>query len=143
MDHIVTFEGSAYRAIYSDKVQCTATYLRQLFNEGEYWYRATVENEFELDYPYEEPVDPTSDLPSGTISQIVIYHIRHQFFVRVHQLLLPYGEVDRFGRPRLGGYEEPDPKDLIEDAVWYTLPPRKVPKFVRRREAGWGLLRGE
>ena len=47
--------------------------------------------------------------------------------------LLPDGEVDRWGRPRLGGYGEPDPKDLIEDEVWYSLRPRRVPKSFRRR----------
>src|SRR3712207_5329190 len=100
MGEIITFYGEAFYAVYSETRRVSPEQLRQIFNEGEYWWRAEVEHEFELEYPYQEPASDAVNQPPGTVSQEVIYHIQRQFYVRVHQLLLPYDEYDDWGRPR-------------------------------------------
>lgn len=138
---IVTFFSSVpFHATYTGKLEVAPSNLRQLYNDGQYYWRATVvlppatKPEFETECVYEADASEAVDQPPGTLSQIMVYHVKRAFFVRVHQLMLPDSETDEWERPLLGGPRgEPDPKDLIEDETWYTLIPEKVPKFIRRK----------
>ena len=112
----------------------TANDLRDRFNQGYYWDRAEIEHEFEQAIEYEELASEDVDHPSGTLSQIIIYHAEQQFVAQVHQYLLPGDERDDLGRPLLGGSAGmPDPKELIEDAVYYRIrafmSPRRRPRW--------------
>ena len=112
----------------------TANELRDRFNAGYYWDRAEIEHEFEQSIEYEALPAQDTDLPSGTLSQIIIYHAEQQFVAEVHQYLLPGDGRDSLGRPLLGGSGMPDPKELIEELddhrVYFILPrPRRRPRW--------------
>ncbi len=140
MEDTVIFYGQTYLARYRKKRSATAEVIQDLFNDHEYWWRAAIEREFQLDVVYQDEASGANNQPPGTVSEIVVYHMDRSFFVRVHQYVLPYGEVDQWGRPRLGGKRnEPDPKEIIfEDGIWYWLSElRNVPKGIRtRRQLG-------
>ncbi len=109
-------------------MRVTPQQLRKRFNEGYYWERA-IEREFEQEIVYEELASEDANQPSGTLSQEIIYHKNGEFVARVHQYLLPGDERDVLGRPMLGGSGMPDPKDLIENSVWYSTGPHRRPLF--------------
>lgn len=136
MEDTVAFYGETYVATYSEKLGKSAAFVQDLFNENEYWWRATVEGEFQTDIVYQDEPTESNLQPVGTVSEIVVYHKERSFFARVHQYVLPFGEVDVWGRPKLGGRRnEPDPKDLIFDnGIWYWVQDAiKVPKSIRTR----------
>ena len=100
---------------YDEQVIVSPPTIRRHFNDGLYWIRAELNHEFEQEVVYEEPVAPGHHQPEGTLSQEVIYHDRNDFVARVHQYLLPGEQRTPAGLPQLGGYGEPDPKELIEE----------------------------
>jgi hypothetical protein len=114
---------------YSHAVRVTPEELRRRFNEGYYWERAVLEGEFEEEIVYEELASEAANQPTGTLSQEIIYHSGGQLVARVHQYLLPGDERDELGRPRLGGSGMPNPKELIEDGVWYHLGRARRPRW--------------
>ena len=125
-------DGTLIYYTYDEERFVSTNALRNRFNTGYYWDRAEIEHEFEQSIEYQALAAADTDLPSSTLSQIIIYHTEQQFVAEVHQYLLPHDERDELGRPRLGGSGMPDPKELIEEYVYYRLRGRELrrkPRF--------------
>lgn len=110
-------------------MRVTANELRDRFNRGYYWEQAEIEKVYEQEVVYEAPAAADTNLPTGTLSQEILYRKNGEFVARVHQYLLPGDQRDELGRPLLGGSGMPDPKELIEDDIWYHLGERRKPNF--------------
>ncbi len=114
---------------YDRELAVSSETLCQHFNNGYYWYRGEVEGEFAFICEYNELAPPEANQPPGTLSQIILYHSRPNFVARVHQYLLPEEQRDGAGLPLLGASGMPDPKELIEDRVYFQLRRRRKPSF--------------
>ena len=133
-DPVELMDGTLIYYTYDQQRSVSANDLRDRFNTGYYWEIAEIEHKFEQAIEYEAPPAPDTDLPSGTLSQIIIYHAERQFVAEVHQYLLPGDERDELGRPLLGGSGMPDPKELIEEEdqqrIYYIAPrPMRRPRW--------------
>lgn len=86
--------------------------LRQRFNDGQYWQRATA-GELRQEVKRSTLARPEAEQVQGTVSQIVhYYNAQGEKVAVVHQYLQPDGTIGASGRP--------DPKMLLENGILYV-----------------------
>jgi len=88
------------------------SYLRQLFNEGDYWLKTQDGRLKERLLRDRHPSSPKAPVPLCTRSQLISYiDTDGQEIARVHQYLKPDGTLGASGKP--------DPKRLLHNGVLY------------------------
>src|SRR3989304_1172342 len=88
------------------------SYLRQLFNEGDYWPKAQDGRLKERLLVDRHPSSPKAPVPLCARSQLISYiDSDGQEIARVHQYLKPDGTLGASGKP--------DPKRLFYNGVLY------------------------
>src|SRR5215211_4366183 len=85
-DPVELVDGTLIYYTYDEERFVSANALRDRFNAGYYWDRAEIEREFEQSIEYEGLAAADTDLPTGTLSQIIIYHAERQLVAEVHRV---------------------------------------------------------
>jgi hypothetical protein len=97
--------------------------MRKIFNDGNYWQRATSGDLRAIVLEDAHPSRTLANEPFCTHSQMVSYRdADNNEVARVHQYLRPDKTIGASGRP--------DPKRILENGILYRLPKNPQAKSV-------------